>query len=55
MTLTIEKKFIKSALDNRCHLHFSQEDIILTNESDIEKIETYLNWGKSYKEWRIDV
>lgn len=44
----------KTALDNHCHLHFSQEDIILTNESDIEKIETYLTWGKSYKEWSIN-
>ena len=49
------EKIYKRALDNRCHLHFSQEDIILTNESDIQKIENYLNWGKSYKEWRIDV
>ena len=49
------QKIYKSALDNQCRLHFSQEDIILTSESDIQKIETYLNWGESYKEWRIDV
>jgi len=49
------QKIYKSALDNHCYLHFSQEDIILTNESDIQKIETYLTWGESYKEWRINV
>lgn len=48
-------KIYKTAFDNNCNLHFAQEDIILTDESDIKIIEDYLTWGKSYLDWRLDV
>lgn len=40
---------------NNCNLHFAQEDIILSDESDIKIIEDYLNWGKSYLDWSLNV
>tara|TARA_S200002703_G_C3794086_1_gene245158 strand:+ start:500 stop:1600 length:1101 start_codon:yes stop_codon:yes gene_type:complete len=48
-------KIYKTAFANKCRLHFAQEDIILTDESDIKIIEDYLSWGKSYLDWSLDV
>lgn len=45
----------KTAFANNCRLHFAQEDIILSDESDINIIEEYLTWGNSYLDWSLDV
>ena len=51
----LRAKIYETCFLNNCSLHFAQEDIILDNESDIKIIEDYLNWGKSYLDWSLNV
>lgn len=48
-------KVYETVFANNCSLHFAQEDIIISKESDIKLIEDYLDWGESYLDWSLNV
>lgn len=50
-------ELLQLALDNNVELHFANEHVILKEESDIEKIKTYLDFAVPKKDpysWEID-